>query len=48
MSISPKSGARGLQRLLYLKYYNIQKQESRFNLGFDTAKNKRYIQKCFK
>ncbi len=36
MSISPQSGARGLERYLY---YNVEKWKSRFTLGFDTVKN---------
>ncbi len=31
-----------------LKYYNVQKQGSRFNLGLDAAVNTHYIQKCFR
>ncbi len=44
MSVFSKSGARGLQRLPCLKYY-IRKQESRFTLELNTARNIRYIKK---
>ncbi len=46
--IFPRSGARVLQRLLPLKYYNVQKWESRYILGLDAAKNTHYVRKCFK
>ncbi len=39
MSIYPRSGARELQKLPSSKYYNVQKRESWFALGFDAAKN---------
>ncbi len=39
MSISPKSIARGVQRLICMKYYNVLKWESRFTFEFNTAKN---------
>ncbi len=48
MFISSRSGARGLQRLPSLKYYNVQKWQSIFTLGLNSAKNTCYIQKCFK
>ncbi len=48
MSISPRSGARGLERFPSLKYYNVLKRESRFNLGLNAVKNTHYIKKCFK
>ncbi len=48
MFVSPRSGARGLQRFPYLKNYEIQKQESRFTLGLNAAKNTHYFQDCFK
>ncbi len=38
MSIFLGNDARGLQRLPSLKYYNVQKWESRFSLGLDAAK----------
>ncbi len=43
MSISVRSGARGLERLPSFKYYNVQKLESRFTLGLIGAKNTHYI-----
>ncbi len=46
MFISPKSGAGGIQKLLYLKC-NVLKWESRFTLGLKVAKNKHYIKKMF-
>ncbi len=39
MSISPVSGARELQKSVYLKSYNVQKWEIRFTLGLNAAKN---------
>ncbi len=39
MSIFPRREARGLQILIYQKYYNLLKREIRFTLGFNTAKN---------
>ncbi len=36
----------GVYKDCSLKYYNVQKQESRFILGFDTGKNMYYIKKC--
>ncbi len=38
MSISPKSGGKGLQRLPCFNYYNVLKWESRFTLRLDAAK----------
>ncbi len=37
MSISPMSGARGLQRSVCLKFYKVQKWEIRFTLGLSDA-----------
>ncbi len=48
MSISLKSGARGLQRSVCLKSFNVQKWEIRFALGLNTAKDTHYIIKSFK
>ncbi len=39
MSISPRCGAKGLQRLLSSKYYTVRKPESRFGLELDTTEN---------
>ncbi len=43
MSISLRSGAMELQKLICLKYYNELKLESRFTLWLNTAKNTHYI-----
>ncbi len=45
--ISPRSGAKWLQRLSCLKYYNVPEWESRFTLWFNTAKITIYIEKRF-
>ncbi len=42
MSI-PRTGARELQKLPFLKYCNVQKRKNRFVLGVSTAKNTDYI-----
>ncbi len=39
MSITPGRGAGSLQRLAFSKYYNVQKWQSKFTLGPNTAKN---------
>ncbi len=44
----PQKWKYGPQRLPSLKYYNVQKWESRFFLGHDAAKNTQHIQKYFK
>ncbi len=46
-SISPSSGARGLQRSVYLKSYNVQKRIIRFTLRLNTVKNTHYMKKSF-
>ncbi len=46
--ISPRSGARGLQTLPCLKYYNVLQWESKFTLWLNGAKNTDYIKNCFK
>ncbi len=38
MSIYPQSGARGLERYLFFKYYNVEKWKSRFTLGLNVPK----------
>ncbi len=43
ISISPRSGARGLQKLSFLKYYNVLEWESGFTLGLNAAENTDYI-----
>ncbi len=48
MSTSLLRGARGLQRLICLKYFNVIKQGSTFALGLHAAKNTHYIRKSFK
>ncbi len=48
MSLSPASGARGLQKLPWLKYYNVLKWKSRFTLVLNGAKNTDYINFCLK
>ncbi len=48
MSISPRNGARRLERFPSLKNNTVQKLESRDTLGLDTAKNMHYMRKCFK
>ncbi len=45
MSISSRSGARGLERT-WLKYYNIQKQQITLSLGLNAAKNTDYMEKA--
>ncbi len=45
MSTSPGSGARGLQRLICLKYYDVLKLEIRSTLGLNAAKNTDYMKK---
>ncbi len=42
------SEARGLERLIRLKYYFVLKLKNTFNLGHNTAKNTRQIKKRFK
>ncbi len=48
ISITIKSGASGLQKLIGLKYYNVLEWESGVILGLNTAKSTRYTRKCFK
>ncbi len=48
MPISPRSEAKGLQRLPSLKYYIVLKQESIFTIGLDASKITDYIKKSFK
>ncbi len=45
MSISPWSGARGLERLASSNYYSEGKQKITFNLGLNAAKNTHGIKK---
>ncbi len=46
MSTFPQSGARGLERLIWLKYCITLKQQITFNLWLNTAKNTHYIKKA--
>ncbi len=39
MSISPRSGARVLERLIWLNYYFVLKLQNTFNLGLNADKN---------
>ncbi len=48
ISVSLRSGAKGIQRLPFLKYYNVLEWESRFVLGPNTAGNMDYIKKSLK
>ncbi len=48
MSISPWSGARGLEKLIWLKYYFVLKRQNTFNLGLNAAKSTHQIKKSFK
>ncbi len=48
MSIFPRSGARVLKGLKWLKYYNLQKRQITFTLGLNAAKNTDYMEKRFK
>ncbi len=45
---SLRSEARGLQRLLFLKYFYALEWESRFTLERNATKNTSDINKCFK
>ncbi len=48
MSISPHSGARWIQRLPCLKYFNVLKRKNRLTLGLNAAKNNDYMKKSLK
>ncbi len=45
ISISLRSGTKGLEKLICLKYYCVLKLESRCNLGLNTAKHVEDIKK---
>ncbi len=47
MSSFSQSGARGLERLIWLKYYYVQKWQITFALGPNAAKNIDYEEKSF-
>ncbi len=46
MSISLRNGARRLERLIWLKYYYVQKQQIIFTLRLNAAKNTNFIKKA--
>ncbi len=46
ISIFPRTAAIGLQRLSFLKNFNVLEWEKRFCLGPNAAKNTCYIKKC--
>ncbi len=46
--LHPKSGARGLDRLIWLKYNFALKLQITFSLGLNAAKNTHYIKKSIK
>ncbi len=48
VSISPKCGARGLERLLCLKYYNVLKRENRLTLKLNVVKNSDHMKENLK
>ncbi len=48
VSISGRSGAKGLQGLPFWKYYNALEWESRFTLGLNVASNTDLIKNFFK
>ncbi len=48
MSIPAQSGAKGLYRLIWLKYYNVHKWQITFTLGLNAAKNTAYMERSFK
>ncbi len=45
MSIFPQSGAKGLERLMRLKYYNVQKRQITFSLVLNVVENTDYLKK---
>ncbi len=45
MSICPESGARGLKRLIWLKYYDLVKRQITFTFGLNTAESNEFHQK---
>ncbi len=48
ISIFPRTGVRGLQRLPFLKNVNVLEWERRFSLGPNATKNTCHIKKCLK
>ncbi len=49
MSISPRSGTRGLKTLIWLKNYEVQKQQITFTLGLNAWENRKKSssKRCF-
>ncbi len=47
MSISPRSGARGLERLVQMKYYYVQNRQITFTVGLNAAKNTDRVKTIF-
>ncbi len=47
MSISPQGGVRGLESLIWLKYYFVIKRQITFNLGLNADENAHPIKKSF-
>ncbi len=45
ISICPRKGTIGLQKLSFLKHYNVQKSERRFVLGLNADKNTNNLKK---
>ncbi len=48
MSISPWSGDKGLQRLPFMKFYNVLEEKCKFTIGLNTVKNIDHIKKSFR
>ncbi len=44
----PLSGAMGLEKLIWLKYYTVLKRQITFLFGLNIAENTHYIKKSFK
>ncbi len=44
----PLEWKKGLERLIWLKYYDVQKRQITFTLGLDVAKNTDYMEERFK
>ncbi len=48
MSISDQSGPSGLERLIWLKYFNVLKWQIKFTLRLNAEKNTNYMEKNLK
>ncbi len=48
MSISPESGGKGLEKLIWLKYDIVRKWQNTFNLGLNIAKNMHHTKRSVK